>query len=453
MVKFDVAFQGARVLGPEGLQFCTIGVNQGKICSLIPPEVPVEAKEMWDFSGKVILPGAIDTHGHINNKEPFDYGTAMAARGGFTTVIEMPMSKFMPNNDNTVMFEQRKRLIEEQAYIDIALWGAAYPSNLDLLEDMIKSGSAGFKIFTCPAGKTYPYFDDYHLLKLMERTSKQNTIIGIHAENSSICDNLTEEFVSRGAGKEYFEESRPIVAEAMEVAKVCVMAALTGSKIHICHVTCPEAMEIIEIARRNGTDVSAETCAQYLSLTKDDIVKYGAYAKCGPPLRAEDKRDELWRYVLNKSVDTIGTDSTVYTEADKEGDFWKASSGFPGMDIAIPTLIDEGIHKRGMTWERLAELIATNAAKRFGLKEKGKIAPGYDADVIVVDPDKKWIFRAKETFWKNKSDKFAYEGKCYKGKIEATFVRGQAVYVNGQLVGKKGFGKFIWPDKEAEIDN
>ena len=449
MDRLDAVFQGAKVVTSEGLRDCTIGVRQGKIESLLSPGTFVQAEQTWDFRGMVILPGAIDTHGHINNKEPFEYGTAMAARGGFTTVIEMPMSKFMPNNDDADRFKQREKLIREQGYVDIALWGAAYPHSLDRLEGMKKSGSAGFKIFTCQAGKNYPHFDDYHLLKLMEKAAELDILIGIHGENGCICDRLTEDFIQNGAGAACFEESRPIVAEAVEAAKVCTMAALTKSRIHICHVTCPEVMEIVKMARTLGADVSAETCIQYLTLTKDDIIKYGAYAKCGPPLRAEDKRDALWNYILDGSIDTIGTDGTVYTQEDKEGNFWKASSGFPGMDIVIPALVDEGIHKRGMSWERLARLTATSAAERFGLKGKGKIAAGYDADLLVVSPDEAWTFRARETFWKNRSDKFAYEGRCYQGKVAATFVRGQAVYADGRLVGKKGSGRFVRPDKEV----
>jgi allantoinase len=448
MEKFDAVLEGAQVVTSEGLRRCTIGVRQGRTAALLQPGACVEAEKTWNFSGKVILPGAIDTHGHINNKEPFDYGTAMAARGGFTTVMEMPMSKFMPNNDNGQRFEARKRLIGEQAYVDVALWGAAYPSNLDALQSMAEKGSAGFKIFTCQAGKNYPHFDDYHLLKLMELTSGSKSIIGIHGENASVCDHLTDQAVGRGAGPEAFEESRPVVAEAMEAAKVCTMAALIGSRIHICHVTCPEVMEIIRAAKAVGADVSAETCIQYLTLTKDDIVRYGAYAKCGPPLRAEEKMHALWKYVLDGSVDTIGTDGTVYTEADKEGDFWKAASGFPGMDVVLPALVDEGIHKRGMSWERLAQLTSTCAAERFGLREKGKIARGYDADFVVMSPDEPWIFRAEETFWKHRCDRFAYQGKCYRGKVAATFVRGQAVYVDGKLTGTKGYGRFVRPQKE-----
>lgn len=445
MNGFDALLKGAMVITPDGPVWQTVAVKDGKIDCLLAPDAVAQAQQVYDFSGKVILPGAVDTHGHIANKEPFEYGTAMAARGGFSTVIEMPMSKFMPNNDCIDVFKERQEQIRQEAYVDVALLCAAYPHTLDRMEELLSAGCAGFKVFTCPAGKNYPHFDAYGLRKLFAQAAQTGALIAIHAENQSICDGLTKDAVEAGQGPEGFEPSRPAVAEALAVATACMLAKEAGARIHICHVTCPEAMEVIVQARKAGVDVTAETCAQYLSLTSEDIVRCGTYAKCGPPLRSAERVEALWQYVLSGEMDTIGTDGTVYTPAEKDQPFWQAASGFPGMDIVLPTLVHEGVHKRGLDWTVLARLIATKAAQRFGLENKGRIAPGCDADFAVIDPEALFTFRAEETFWKVKTSRFAYEGKTYRGKVEATFVRGKPVYLSGKLTGQKGYGCFQAP--------
>lgn len=441
---FELLLKNADVVTECGMQKVDIGINDGKISALLNPFAELSAKDIIDCTGKVILPGAIDTHAHLTYKEDFLHGTRSALRGGVTTVIEMPQSPLVGNFLRPEDAKCRFELIKKEAYADVALWAGMTRTTIDQVEALDKIKPAGYKAFMNFAGDDYPYFDDYSMLQVMEKIKATGRVLTVHAENEAICAGLSEKFKIEGRGADYHERSRPVIAELEAINRLCLLAVETGCKVNVCHVSIPQGTELVEAYRAMGADITVETCPQYLTLDESALIRCGSYAKCNPPLRAPELVDALWEKVRDGCVHVVGSDHSCYPEAEKDQPIWNAPGGFPGLDLFLPGLINEGIHKRGISWECLANLTATNAAKRMGLyPQKGAIRIGADADFAIVNPYEEWIFRGMNTFYKNPSSKYPYEGAHIKGKIAMTCLRGKVMYRDGEIIGEAGYGRFV----------
>jgi allantoinase len=442
---YDLLLTGAQVVLEREVVPLTIAVQGGKIAALLLEDDRPPAKLVLDYSGKMILPGALDTHSHVSYCGDFLHGTQTAASGGVTTILEMPLSLWLPAATTEETFEERIKLVEKEAYTDVALWGGAQPDMIDGIQMLEQKGACAYKVFTNYVGEEYKYFDDYHLLCLMEAMEKLGGVIGIHAENDSICAGLVEKFRAEGRGVEFHPKSRPPISEYEAVSRVCLFALETGCRIHLCHISVPESIDIIDAARARGAKITLETCPQYLSLSQEEVAATGNYGKFNPPARDAASQAGVWSAILRGRVDCIGSDHSAYSEAQKEGkDFWSAPGGCPGMDLMFPVLISEGIHKRGLSWPALARMMSTNPASIFGLSHcKGAISVGLDADFAVIDPHHVWTYHAKETFYHTKSPHYPFEGHQFQGAVHATFVRGKLVYQEGEIRGEQGWGKFI----------
>ncbi len=316
----DKLFINALVVMSDGCKSYDIGVDSGIITALYERGICQDAKEVIDCSGKMIFPGAIDTHGHMTFRENFDTGTKNAAKGGITTVVEMPLGNHKINTTSAEMLEKRKAEGMKDARVDFALWGGLTRNTLDNIAEQDKAGAIGFKIFTSFAGDDYPYMDDYAIMEGMKTIRSLNSIITVHCENESICSSLTAQY--KGKGPEFFEKSRPIIAEAEAVNRIVFFAEQTGCRTMVCHNSCPEAVEYITRGKKNGIDIYAETCPHYLSLDKSYIEKYEGFAKCSPPLRSSDKVDGLWEKIRCGEIDAVGADHSGYPVSEKDKGVW-----------------------------------------------------------------------------------------------------------------------------------
>jgi allantoinase len=442
--KFDLLIKGGQVVLESGIQKVNIAIKSEKIAGIFSPDISIDSEELVNLDNEIVLPGVIDTHAHVTNREDFKYGTLTASKGGVTTIIEMPLSTNLPNLTNVDAFDERVKAGEAEAYTDFALWAGVLPQDMNKIVKLYQLGCTSFKIFMNFAQDDYPFYDDYHLLKLMEEVSKINGLIGIHAENESICKNLTNIYKGENRGPEYHTKSRPPIAELEAINRAVFFAKETGCRVHICHVSIPEGVELIEKARQEGANITIETCPHYLYLDENDIERCGGFAKCNPPLRDRKRVERLWKYVSMGFIDTIGSDHCAYQEKEKDVNIWDAPGGFPGMDLILPILISEGVNKRDIGWNRIAEITSTNASKTFGLyPRKGSIRIGSDADFAIVDPECEWTFLAKDTYYKNKSSKYPCVGKTFKGKVRMTIVRGNIVYKDGNVLAEPGYGSYI----------
>lgn len=457
-MKYDLVIYNAKIVTEEEVFLGYICVSDGKITAMGSDAPVYEAAQSLDAKGMLLLPGAIDTHPHFfepgaEAREDLEHGTQAAASGGFTTILDMPNTPEHPVLDLEA-FALKQERAERKALIDYAFWGAATPKNIEQFVPLHKQGCVGFKAFTVYAGSNYPFSDEYSQLKEMEKVASFHGIFGAHAEDRTLVNGFSNEHKEEPWSLAVHDASRPWIAELTAINTLLLYAEKTGCKLHICHMSIPEGAERIASARRMGVDVTVETCAHYLTLNYQDQAYLGTFAMINPPLRSRDRMERLWKYVLDGTIDYLGTDHAPYLLSDKlppDGDLRKAACGAPEIDVAIPLILEEGVRNRKMPLQRFAAFTSTNAAKRFGLyPRKGILAVGADADFYLVDMDTNWTYSRKNSFSASKLDKFAHEGRTFHCRIVSTWVRGNAVYRDGVIKQKPGYGRMIRPEWDSQ---
>jgi len=455
MNRFDLVIKSDKIFTDGRLIDCYVGIKDGIITAISKEKL--EADEVIDAEGKMVLPGTVDPHVHIRapgheERETFESGSKDAALGGVTTIIEMPISAPPPHSPEIV--KNRMNIADKEVIVDIAFYGAA---GTDCLDDVIpcsKSGIVAFKTFLhqAPPGREKEFFgltapntgDQY---ELMERVAQTGVMIGFHAENNDMLNKNIAKLRREGKTSPiYHARSRPPVVEIETASKILLFAQKIGTKVEICHISTPEVVELVNKAKSKGVYAIAETCPHYLFLNENALNKVGVFAKCNPPLRSEEERQGMWKMVNNGSIDIIGSDHAPYTQEEKERgseDIFTPPAGFPGLSTRLPLLFT-AVKEGKMELERMVELICENPAKIFGLyPKKGTIALGSDADFVIFDPNKKDIISKDKMFTKCRDSALVYNGWEVYGKPEKTIVRGKVVFDNGKITVSPGYGEII----------
>ncbi|MET4695340.1 allantoinase AllB [Endozoicomonas lisbonensis] len=445
----DVVVRNGQLVLENGVVSGAIAIRDGKIVGITDNDCAPPASEVIDAAGQVIMPGLVDPHSHIwepthyPEREDYLSGSQLAASGGITTMIEMPLS--VPPVSDAAAFRFKEEIVSSKSVVDVAFWGALIEKSTGHYKELNDCGCVAYKVFIPYASPDYPHSPDYALLKAMEEISRFNGLVGVHAENADILFNRQKEFEEKGIfNGSAHEQARPEIAEVEAISRVILFAEHTGCRLHICHLSTVKARQLIADARKRGVDVTVETCPHYLVLDTDDLEKHHGFAKCNPPLRSPENKEQLWDMLKAGEFDMIGTDHTPYTDNDRlqHGDnIWKMPPGIGGMDLMLPLMLDEGYHKRGVSLETLAQLLATNPARRFDLPHKGSIKLGNDADLVLVNPEAEWTYSWKASYAKAKCTRSPFEGRKMKGRVEQTLVRGKTVYRNREILVEPGFGQ------------
>jgi len=438
--------RGGTVVLPTGQRLADIAIMDGTITA-VGSEVR-DGDETIDARNLVVLPGVIDAHVHFNEPgradwEGWEAGTRGAAAGGVTTVLEMPLNAHPPTT-TTAAFDAKLAVASQKAVVDFGLWGGLVPDNLQNLENLHQRGVIGFKAFMSDSGiDDFQRVPDGILAIGLKTTARLNAIVGVHAESQEMLE------AQGGPNPIAWCHARPAAAEVDAIRRllVCMRGAGRGVRAHVVHVSCAEGLAQVDAARSKGVAITAETCPHYLAFTEQDFERIGPPLKCAPPIRDPATREALWAEVLAGRVDLIGSDHSPCPAADKqkgEHDIWQAWGGVAGIQATLPVLLTDGLHARGLSLERIAHLTATAPAQLFGLfPRKGAIAVGADADFAIVDPAERWTFGSNDL--QTRSGVSAYLGREFTGKVVRTIVRGQTVFVEGEVVGKTGAGQFVRP--------
>ena len=444
---FDLQVKNGLIVNTNGVVAASLYIKDGVVAAISNEEF--DAREVLDANGKLLVPGFVDSHSHMNDppggdvSEDFYTGTCSAAAGGITTSIEMPLTT--PVTATRKAFIDKRAICGKKAVVDFAMYGACMPNNADELEPMLEEGAIGFKSFT-PYSIEIQRLDDADMWNVMTRYAGTGITISIHCENADMVKKFTEERVAMGqVTPEYYNAGRPEIAEYEAVARVCLFAYKTGAKVTIAHCSSPEAIDTAAYYRSLGADIAVETCTHYLTLTEEDTKKWGVYCICNPPLRSQHTQDLLWERVLAGKVDFIGTDHSAYLHHEKaEGkdNIFNTPAGITALQTCYPVFFDEAVNKRGIDVTRFVEMTSAAAAKRYGLyPKKGVLAVGSDADFVLFDPAKKWVVDCDKLFYLEKWT--PHEGQTITGCVEKTFVRGHEVYADGKILAEAGSGQFV----------
>lgn len=429
--------------------------EHGVITQISSGPPPVGDWPVLDAEGLLVLPGGVDTHMHIRDpghseRETFFSGTQCAAVGGTTTIFEHPIS--VPPQYSPEILHNRQRVAFDQAVVDYAFLGAAGADHLECIDPMSKEGIVAFKTFLDAAQKGrekefegLTMCSDEAVIQGFEELAKTGMICFVHAENSKIIAWCTQKLKEAGRHDPIAHAlARPPISEIECVSRLIYYAELTGARIQFAHISTPEAMELIRQAKGKGLPVYAETCPHYLFLTEHDLERCGAFAKCNPPLRSPGMVERLWGYVVDGTVDVIGSDHAPFLLAEKEkgaNNIFDAPSGFLGAELRYPLLLD-AVNQGRLTLERAVELAGKKAAEIYGLVGKGSIQVGNDADFAIVDMHNCMRVRPEDSpslSWKINR---VYEGRELSCRIKYTIVRGRLVACNGKAdAGAKGWGR------------
>jgi allantoinase len=455
----NFAITNGRVVTEQGVFAADVGVAGGRIAALAAPGALPAAAETIDARGMLVLPGAIDIHFHCrtpgyDERGDFYSETSAAAAGGVTTVFEMPISR--PGCATPAIFANRRRLLEEQAVIDVALYGAPGTLIRDDVLGMAEAGAIAFKIFMhrAPLGRDDEFIgicltEDEQLHQALRLTRETGRRLVVHCES----DTMLEAGIARlrAAGRTDIAAhaaSRPPVVEAVAVARLLTLAEDLGAPVHVAHVSCRQALDVVRRFRRDGLDVTAETCPHYLLFDERDVQKHGAYAKINPPIRTAVDQAALWGGLADGSLDVVTTDHSTYLVSEKErgrDDMWRAPSGAPGVQTLLPGMITAALRGR-ITLEQAVRLISGAPARLFGLwGRKGAIMPGADADLCLYDPRPETVF-TREMMRSQAADvDKLYAGMAFQGRIAATIARGRVVFRDGVVLAERGSGAFLAP--------
>ncbi len=449
-MKADLIIRGGLAVTEQGVYQADIAVREGRIAALADWGMLDKGEEELDASGKLVLAGGVDPHVHLNEPgradwEGWEHGTRAAAAAGVTTILEMPLN-CTPPILNVPNWEAKRDVAKEKACVDYALWGALVDDNLAELDGLSQCGVIGFKAFMSDSGVDFTTAHDGILYEGLRYVAEHGGLLGVHAENDMMARQLTKELKAAGrTDRMAWVESHPPVQELEGVNRLMYLVRHTGGRAHVVHVGLAEAIDLVFRSKAEGLPVTCETCGHYLWFDQEDFVRIGPAAKCDPPIRTAANREAIWERVLAGKVDCIASDHSPSATALKmkgQDNIWEAWGGISGIQALLPILLTEGVHRRNMPLPLLARLWSGGAARIFGLYgKKGLIAPGADADLVVVDPEKEWTMTEEDLRSKNKVS--PYVGCTFKGAVESTFVRGRMVYGPGVEGGAKGWGKLI----------
>ncbi len=445
MAAADLIIRNARVIAGDREFHGGAAIAGGVITAVFEGDSTSSATETIDAGGLVLMPGLVDAHVHFSEPgrghwEGFETGSHAATAGGITTFVEMPLNAHPPTVDAAAL--ALKQAAARVSITDYALWGGFVDDNRADLAALHAGGVVGFKAFMCTA-TDFPRIDATLMRDGMEAIASFGSFLALHAEDDAMTGQLTATLRAAGrTDRAAWGEARPIAAELAAIDTAITLAEQTGVRLHIVHVSSAAGIDRISAAKARGVRVSSETCPHYLFFDERDLERIGPLAKCAPPLRTPSEREALWDRVLAGAVDVIASDHSPCLIEEKtagDADIFKAWGGISGLQSTLPVLLTEG-PKRGLALTDIVRMCATNPAQLFGLApQKGAIAVGADADVVLVDPDAETVLAASDLHYRNPHS--AYVGATFTGAVKRTISRGETIFQDGAITAAKGRGR------------
>jgi len=456
----DLIIKNAQVVTASDIFICDIGINKEKI-TFLEKDTKHKSQKIIDANNNFVLPGGIDAHCHIDQPmkdgsvmaDNFETGSLSAAFGGTTTIIPFAC-QYKGESLREVIKDYHQRA-ENKSYIDYAFHTIISDVNKKVLGQelpaIIKDGYSHFKIYM-----TYEdlKLNDKDILNILEVAGKEKAVVMIHAENDDCISWLTEKLEEKGkTSPKYHSLSRPDVVESEATNRAISLSRIVNTPILFVHVSGKETIDIIRNAQSRGFKILAETCPQYLFLTKDDLDRddfEGAKYICSPPPRTVEDQQHVWQGLNNGTFQIFSSDHAAFKFNDNKGkmlngknsSFGKIPNGLPGLETRLPLLFTYGVLKNKISINKFVELTSTNPAKIYGLyPRKGTIAVGSDADLVIWNTKVKKKITNKDLH--HNVDYTPYEGKEINTLANTVISRGTIIVKNQKLLSKMGHGKFL----------
>jgi dihydropyrimidinase len=444
----DLIVKNGKVVTASETFVADLAVKDGKIIA-IGKNLEPDAKTVIDAEGKYVLPGAIDAHTHLAmpfggtiSSDDYFAGTRAAACGGTTTVFDFALQDF--DEPMVDVIKRRDKLAAPQAAVDYAFHIGVkdvHGELLDSMKDAVEYGVPSFKVFM-----VYDFgVTDGVFYRLLEKSKEVGAMISVHAENNEMVNYLTKKYLSEGKTSPWYHYlSRPEFVEAEADMRAIQWAKETGAKLYIVHLANKQGVEAVTKAKEEGYPIFAETCPQYLHFTCDVYKRQdGRNFVCSPPMKGQESQDAIWAALKRGDIDVVATDHCPFQQSEKDwglNDFTKIPNGCAGVENMYPYMLDKA-NEGVITFNKAVEVCSTNPARIFGCAQKGSLAVGKDADIVIYDPNKDFTITCANMH--SDSDHTIWEGTKLHGYPEMTFSRGRMVYKDGKFLGKAGYGKFV----------
>ena len=447
---YDLVIRNGLIVGADGTIAADLAIDGEQIAAI---GTRLAGRRVLDAAGCYVIPGGIDPHVHLQmplaglvSSDSFTTGTVAAACGGTTTFIDFVEPQ--PGQSMLEALAMRRAEAADQVAIDFGLhmtiptWHAADVSRLDEVAAVVEAGCLSFKMYQAYAGMI---LDDVSLLRALTAVGQAGGRTVLHSETGPVLDTLREEARAEGHLEPIWHAyTRPAQLEASAVHRAAELADLAGCPLYVFHVGCHESVEEIVAARHRGIDIWGETCPQYLLLNAEDHLGglNGELYVCAPPLRTIDDNQAMWQALAQNDLHVVSTDHCPWTKEEKRrADFTSIPGGVPSIEARLALIHHMGVNAGALTLERWVQVCSTNAARWMGLKRKGRLAPGCDADVVIFDPARaKYI--APDTLHEA-AGWTPYEGIEVTGWPRTVLSRGAIIVEDEQYIGRPGHGRFV----------
>jgi len=453
--------KSGRIITAEQDYTADLYIDRGRI-GAIGVDLPMKVESVIDARGKLVIPGGIDVHTHLDmpfggtvSSDDFETGTRAAAFGGTTAIIDFAIqakgTKIREALDTWWKKADGKACTDYGLHMIITDLPDAH---IEDMNEMVREGISSFKLFMAYPGVLM--VDDATIFKAMRKTAENGALICMHAENGSAIDVIVKKAVAEGKKAPiYHGLTRPTTAEAEAVNRAIALAEIAGVPVYIVHLSSFDALQRVAEARDKGLLAYAETCPQYLLLSIDDLDRpnfEGAKYVFTPPLREKWHQEKLWEGLRTNNLQVVSTDHCPFCFKEQKelgkDDFTKIPNGGPGIENRLQLLYESGVNQKRISLNRWVEITSTTPAKMFGMyPRKGTITVGSDADLVIWDPTKEHVISAATHHMR--VDYSMFEGFKVKGNAEVVLSRGEVIVDKGKWLGKAGRGQFIKRDAFA----
>ncbi len=432
MSKAQFGIMSRRVLTPEGIRQAVVLIESGRIAGVM--NTPAVGIPIEDAGDNVVMPGLVDCHVHVNEPgrtewEGFETATRGAAVGGITTIVDMPLNS-NPVTTTLAALETKLEATQKKLWVDTAFWGGVVPGNAGSLESMIDAGVRGFKCFLIHSGiDDFPNVTEKDLRVAMPILAHLGVPLLVHAELE--CG---ESYEWENSARSYkaFLKSRPRRWENEAIKLMVDLAREYGTAVHIVHLSSSDAIPLVAAAKRSGISLTAETCPHYLTFAAEEIADGDPRFKCAPPIRERKNREELWSAVKDGTIDFVVSDHSPCTPELKflsEGDLKRAWGGISSLQFGLPAMWTEA-RRRGASIQDLSAWMSRKTAAFVKLDDrKGRLAPGYDADIVVWSPEQRQMI--EQSMIQHRHKVTPYDGRELFGVVKQTYVRGNKIFDRG----------------------